>query len=310
MKIRNFDDSIDRSSLIDIINKMNIHFNPETPYLTNEEWFANYLVAYDQTDPARDMLVAVDEQGEVKGYMSLSKRTNADFWFLDVVVSPEHIDSPLPVELLEKGLELARKQGAPAIRIAHHVRFTALREKLQQLGHKPAESSWNVQLNDFKSTPKMEPLPNIVLRKQEGDHDLSGYADLYNEVFKEAIDFFPTTVDDLKSNEETLAKNKEEFERWFAFEGELMTGFIILQCSNNPDQKHKGSINFMGVLPSHQRQGIGSSLLAQGIQRLQEKGCTVLTSGGAENVKTAQKLFHKFGFSDVSDQNYEVYSID
>lgn len=115
---------------------------------------------------------------------------------------------------------------------------------------------------------------------------------------------------DLKANEETIERTKEEFERWFAFEGERMTGFLILQGSNNPDQKHKGSINYMGVLPSHQRQGIGSALLAKGIQRLQEKGCTVFTSGGNEHIKPAKKLFHKFGFSDVSDQNYLSYAID
>ncbi len=310
MKIQNFDESIGRSILIDITNQMNAHFDPESSFIQNEEWLSNFLAIYDQTDLPRDTLVAIDEQGEVKGYTGLAKKSNADFWFVDVVVSPEHIGSTLPGELLEKGLELAREQGAPAIHIGHHVRFASLREKLEQLGHKPVESSWYVQLEDVKSAPEIKPSPNVVLRKQEGDHDLASYNDLYNEVFKESFNFIPTTVDDLKANEETIERTKGEFERWFAFEEELMTGFLILQCSNNPDQKHKGSINFMGILPSHQRQGIGSALLAQGIQRLQEKGCTVINSGGNEHVKPAKKFFHKFGFTDVADQNYVAYAID
>lgn len=141
MKIRNFDESIGRSTLIDISNQMSVHLDPESPFISSEEWFTNFLAIYDQTDLTRDTLIAVDEQGEIKGYTGLSKKSNAEFWFLDVVVSPKYIESSLPGELLEKGLELAREQGAPAIHIGHHVRFTALREKLEQLGHKPAESS-------------------------------------------------------------------------------------------------------------------------------------------------------------------------
>ncbi len=60
----------------------------------------------------------------------------------------------------------------------------------------------------------------------------------------------------------------------------------------------------MGVRPSHQRQEIGSALLTRGIQRLHEKGCTVVTSGGNESVKPAEKLFHKFGFSDVTNRSF------
>jgi len=307
MKIQNFDESF-RLSIINNLNQMNAHFNPEDQYILDEAWFSNYLKQYDQTDPTRDILIAIDEQGVVQGSMALSKRSNTDFWYLDVAVSPDHIDSTLPGELLEKGLELAREQGAPAIHAVHHVRFTALRDKLEQLGHKPVESSWAVELTDIESAPKIEPSPNILLRKQEGEHDLMSYTELYNEVFKKTFSFIPATVENLKYNEEAL--NKEEFERWFAFEGDIMTGFVIIQRSNNPDQKHKGSINYMGVRPSHQRHGIGSAMLAKGIQRLQEKGCTVVTSGGNESVKPAAKLFHKFGFSDIANQNFVTYAID
>lgn len=308
MEIRKFDETFNRSIFVDLGNQMNAHFNPENPFLFDEAGFSTTLVQYDLTDLSRDALIAVDEQGTVKGTSLLFKRSKSGFWYLDVVVSPELIDSSLPEDLLEAGLQLAREQGAPAIHINHHVAFQALSEKLEGLGHKPVQSSWSVRLEDFNLVPKFDPSPSIVIRKQEGDQDLSNYAALYNEVFKETLNFEPTTVEDLKGNEEALGT--EEFERWFAFEGGTMTGFMILQQSNNPEQKHKGNVNFMGVLPSHQRQGVGSALIAKGIQRLQEKGCTVILSLGSANLESAKTLFYKFGFSDESGQDFVSYSID
>ena len=308
MRIKPYDETIDRSNLVDLMNQMNTYFDSENPLFMTIESLDLNLSTFDLTVLSRDFLTVKDNQEKLVGFAGLFKSSLQDWWQVEYAISPEHLTSSLTGELIDAILKLAKEQAAPEIHLFGHTSFSTLHDKLQSLGVKPAQYYWMMGLDDFSTVIKHVLPTNITIRKQKGAEDYAGYAVAANEAFREAFEYSPSTEEIIRQNEQTNQNDGLELERFFALDEEKIVGFIIVMVSPNPEQKEKGTISFLGVMPSHQRRGIGSALMSVGIQWLREKECKKIDLGVRASNEDALTLYKKYGFYEL-ETKWMAYAI-
>ncbi len=310
MNIRPYKDDSDRSAIIKIMNQMNKHFNPEFPYLMDEEEMDLSLSDHNQTDLSRDFLIAEDDQDIPIGFTGLMKSSKRSWWSVQICATPEHVTTHLPGQLLDAIMTLCKDQSGWELRISLHASFSTLHEKFQSLGIRAVQYSWMLRLDDFKKLPPKVFLPSgIIIRNQKGSEDYPGYVIASNEAFREDFGFSPTSVEYIIQSDQYLQKTGSLFERIFAVDENQIVGFIIPGVSNDPERKDSGAINWLGVIPSYQHRGIGSALMNHGIQWLREKGCNIIELGVRADNEEALSLYKKFGFYELKAQKYVTYQV-
>ena len=308
MRIKPYDETIDRSNLVDLMNQMNKHFDPENSLFMTIESLNLNLSTNDLTVLSRDFLVVKDNQEKLIGFTGFYKSSLQNWWQVEFVISPEYLTTSLSGELIDAILKLAKEQAAPELHLFGHTSFLTLHSKFKSLGVKPAQYFWMMGLDDFSSVTKSVLPASITIRRQKGDEDYAGYAVAANEAFRESFEYSPTTEEIIRLNAQVNQDTGLELERFFALDEEKIVGFIIVMVSPNPEQKEKGTISFLGVMPSHQRRGIGSALMSVGIQWLREKGCEKIDLGVRASNEDALTLYKKFGFYEL-ETKWMAYTI-
>ncbi len=305
MRIKPLDETIERSSIIYVWKQMWSYLIPEETDLTEEKFDAIFS-RDDQTVFPRDFLIAEDNQGNIIGFAGLGKSSKRDFWRVTYVVLPEYVKSNLPGKLLDAIVNLAKKQAAPKLRFYSRANFTPLNKKLEERGIKPVQYGWWMRLDDFSLLPRSVVPLGITLRKQKDIDDLSSYVAFYNKAHCDAFEFEPYTEENVKQFFNHLRKIYD-IEHHFAFEKNKLVG--ICYISNNPEQKIIGTINSLGILPSHRRRGIGKALMTYGIQRLREKGCKMILLSVMANNEEALALYKKFGFYELEFRTQYIFEV-
>ncbi|MFX0181435.1 MAG: GNAT family N-acetyltransferase [Candidatus Hodarchaeota archaeon] len=305
MRIKPLDETIERSSMIEVWKQMWSYLTPEGPILS-EEAFDAIVVRDDQTVLSRDFLIAEDSQGSIIGFIGLQKSSTRDFWRITYAVLPEYIKSRLPGRLMDAIVNLAKKQGSSKLRSYSRMDFTSLNRKLEELGIKPVQYGWWMRLDDFGALPQSVVPPGITLRKEKDINDFIEYVAVYNEAHKEAFEFEPYTAEKLKQIFDQTRKISD-IEHLFAFEGNKLVGICYITI--NPEKKVMGTINALGVLLSYRFRGIGSALLASGIRSLHEKECKMIELSVMANNEQALALYKKFGFYELPLRTQYIYEV-
>ncbi|MFX0123505.1 MAG: GNAT family N-acetyltransferase [Candidatus Hodarchaeota archaeon] len=305
MQIKPLDETIERSNLIDVWRQMWGYLTPEESILS-EEAFNAIVVRDDLTVLYRDFLIAVDNQGSIIGFTGLQKSSTRDFWRIVYAVLPEHIESRLPGKLLDAIVNLAKKQNAPKLRFYSRHIFTSLIAKLEEMDIKPVQYGWWMRMDDFEALPQPVGPPGITFRKEKDINDLVEYVVVYNEAHKDAFEFELYTAEKVKQIFDQTRKISD-IEHCFAFEGNKLVGICYITLY--PEKKMMGTINALGVLPSYRFRGIGSALLAFGIQSLLEKECEMIELSVMANNEQALALYKKFGFHKLPLRTQYIYEL-
>ncbi len=308
MLIRPFNVKNDKTRIIEVWNKVLKNINP-TWTINEEEFDMALVVEGDHTDLSRDCLIAEDNKGEIKGFACLFKSSKRDSWWLEIKVLPQYFKSNLLVKLYESILDLANKQNTPQIRftISKYIFLDSpLRFKFKDMGLKPVHYDFWMRMGDIDSHWKPNVPTGIKFQKQNEFNDYDSYVEIINDAFSEHFDFRPYTEKEFKSIHKVSWK-EYDVEYWFALEGNNPVG--ICHICINPEVKHVGTINTLGVLHSYHHNGIGSSLLGLGIQSLIEKGCTTIELGVEAKNEKALGLYKKFGFYEVESRTQITYTI-
>ncbi|MFX0093703.1 MAG: GNAT family N-acetyltransferase [Candidatus Hodarchaeota archaeon] len=305
MRIKQLEETHERSSIVAVWKKMWQYLNPDEPVLS-EEVFDAILARENQTVLSHDFLIAEDSQNSIIGFAGLLKSSTRVFWRVMNVVLPEYIKSSLPGKLFDAIITLAKKQAAPKLRFYSRGHFIPFNRKLEKMGIKPVQYGWWMHLDDFKSLPQSSLPPNITLQKQKDIDDLVSYVAVYNKIFSDGFEFEPRTEEKTKQFFEQMQKI-HDIEHLFAIEGNKLVGICFI--SINPEQEVKGTINSLGVLPSYRRLGIGSALLTFGIQSLREKGCEIIELSVMANDEKALALYRKFGFYKLELQTQYIFDV-
>jgi len=77
-----------------------------------------------------------------------------------------------------------------------------------------------------------------------------------------------------------------------------ISSFYREACPARPEVPESFQLQFMAVDPSVQREGIGSSILSEGLRRLQSMGAKLLWASARDN---AVPFYERFGFEVVPD---------
>ena len=87
--------------------------------------------------------------------------------------------------------------------------------------------------------------------------------------------------------------------------------FSFVEITSNSKDKHIVGLAPMGVLPAHQRQGVGSHLVKEGVERCRKMGIDAIVVLGHPNyyAKFGFEPAHQFGLSCVYDAPPEVFRV-
>jgi len=306
MKIRPFDETIDKTRVIDVLDRA-IKFENPALGMNEEQFNAAFDFEGEQTNLSRDFLVAEDNEGKIIGFAGLIKSSKRDSWRLAIEVLPDYFKSNFFVELFESILSLKNEQNGPEVRFSlrkYRLTDSPIQKKLDEMQIKPVHYNWEMLLEDIDQTPEMAVPTGIDIHTGKEIPDLTSFVNVNNEAFSEHFEFRPISVEELKLILEHAWK-AYDIEHWFAYEEEKLVGICTSQI--NPEMKTLGIIQILGVLPSYQHRGIGRYLLASSIQSLIKKGCKKIELGVEANNEKALTLYKKFGFNEDESRTVMIY---
>lgn len=89
-----------------------------------------------------------------------------------------------------------------------------------------------------------------------------------------------------------------------AVDDETVVGFIAYRME--PDERHTGVVEMVGVDPRHQRRGVARLLVSHAVDELRDAGARVLMveTGGDAGHLPARNLYESIGFSQLPIARY------
>ncbi len=306
MKIRPFDETIDKARVIEVLDRVLKYENPALG-INEEQFNAALEFGGEQTILSRDFLVAEDNEGKIIGFSGLLKSSKRDSWRLAFEVIPEYFKSTIFVELFESILNIKNEQNGPEIRFSlkkYKLTDSPLQRKLNEMGLKPVHYNWEMRLENVDQPPEVTVPTGITIHTGKEIPDLTSYVKVNNEAFSEHFEARPYSEEEFKLILKKAWK-AYDIQHWFAYDGENLVGICTSQI--NPEFKTIGLIQILGVLPSYHHRGIGRSLLVSCIKSLIEKGCEKIELGVETNNEKALTLYKKFGFKEEESRTVMIY---
>lgn len=303
---RKYDDS-QFSTLVKIYNQMARYLDPGAIEYTEEHaslFFSNMSVLSNYS------LVFENKQNEIIGFaliMQFPVDKDTDIWSAIYGIVPKYFKSELPGDLIETVLDLGIKLNIPELYFDTTGELSApFDNKLEILGFKPIHYYIFMSIDDLDLVSPPDNPPGIIIRNQEEITDYKSVVSVVNEGFKDSFmwrDMKPSTW---KRRQQSFKKS-HIVEYTIAYDKEEVVGFI--KSYFDPNKPNIGLMNTLSVLPNYRRRGIGSSLFANGVEFLRDKGCkTINLMVDAKNEKAA-RIYENFGFYWKKNSTIKTYKL-
>ena len=306
IQIKPWDDTIDRSVIIELFNQTVKYINPKETLLLNKA-LLNWWLG-ENTVLSRDFLRFEDNKSKIIAFLGVVKSPMLkDAWGVGYGLLPDYFKSDLPGKIIDASLSLGKKLKVPELLFdTTGLISLPFDEKLKSMGFTPIHYVWSMLLDDFRlfNIPKIP--QGIILRKELEINDYSSYTTVINEAFQDSFKWEPKTEKEFKKIIDSLRKTNE-IEHCFALENEKLIGTCDIFI--NPKQDFIGTIANFSILPSYQCRGIGSALFAFGVEFLREKGCKEITLNVEANNEKALDLYKKFGFYTQDNLTQKTYQL-
>jgi GNAT superfamily N-acetyltransferase len=253
-----------------------------------------------------DAWIAVNEQGEIVGYLSLEDEhphINSRLWGR---IHPDYVATVTP--LLLQVAEFRAQQSIPKAPVDSQIsllyRITQaqhISNYLVQRSYEPIRNYW-LMLIELESKPDLMPLPaGITIRTAVLGQDEQLVYEADNEIFQDHWGF--TTIPyDTWRHLMTASPDNYDPSLWFlAFSEEKLVGFAMCNPHLNhaPDFFYSwqtGWINIMGVRRDWRRQGIAKILLNYAFRAFYDRGqTTIALAVDATNPSGATNLYKNAG---------------
>ena len=303
--VKNYDDTVEFSTLLELYNKMSKHLNPAAIEITEE--YASALLS-SNPNLQQNSLIFGKEQNDILGFASIIQLPfYKDEWFVIYGIELEYLKSELPGELIEAIFNHGKKNNIPELYIQTSGDLSkSFNDKLELLGFKPIHYYFTMILDDFDLFIPPEIPQGIVIRNQDEIEDYSSSASVVNKAFENSFLWNEIRPRKWKKMHEGLKKN-HIMEHAIAYENTKVVGF----CNSyfNPNQELIGTINTLGVLPSYHHLGIGSALFASRVGFLQDKGIKTINLPVDAKNERALKLYEKFGFYQKKNLTEKTYRL-
>ncbi|WP_369936537.1 GNAT family N-acetyltransferase [Plantactinospora sp. BB1] len=228
-------------------------------------------------DPARDSWLAIDPDGEVRGWSYLEDSNRGPRETVEVYVHPER-GLPAQVPLLEMQLARSAERAAEFGLAAMTVRALAL----------PTEERWIGVLRDagfefVKRYARMRrplagvaaepppPPPGVLVRpvRSTDDAELRTFHRILDSAFRDTPDYQPASYEQWRA--QVAALPSVAWDEWFVAEvaGEPVG---VLQSADQTLDQNEGWVKQLAVLREHRRRGVGAALLARAFACYAGKG--------------------------------------
>ncbi|MFX0030572.1 MAG: hypothetical protein ACFE8B_15275, partial [Candidatus Hermodarchaeota archaeon] len=225
MKIRPFDETIDKSRIIEVLDKV-IKFENPALGINEEQFNAAFEFEGEQTNLSRDFLVAEDNNGKIIGFAGLLKTAKRDSWRVAIEVLPDYFKSNIFVELFESIFKLKNEQNGPEVRFSlkkYKLTDSPLQKKLDEMQLTPVHYNWEMHLENVDQQPEVTVPTGITIHTGKEIPDLTSFVNVNNEAFSEHFEFRPLSEEELKLILEHAWK-AYDIDHWFAYDGEELVG--------------------------------------------------------------------------------------
>ena len=306
IQIKPWDETIDRSVIIELYNQTAKYLNPKAMLLLNEALF-NFWVGKN-TVLSRDFLIFEDNENKIIAFLGVVKSPMfKDAWSVGYGLVPDYFKSDLPEKIIDAALSLGKKLKVPEVLFETTGSLSLpFDEKLKSIGFTPIHYVWSMLLDDFRlfNIPKIP--QGITVRREKEISDYTNYAIVINKTVPASNSCAPKTEVRFKQVTDSLRKSAD-VEHCFALENEKIIGTCDIFI--NLKQDFIGTIVNFGILPSYQYRGIGSALFAFGVESLREKGCNEINLKVEANNEKALDLYKKFGFYTQDNLTQKTYQL-
>ncbi len=303
--VRNYDDTVEFSSLLELYNKMSRHLNSAAIEI-NEDYAS--VILSSNPNLKQNSLIFGKEQDDILGFASIMQLPFfKDEWFVIYGMEIEYLNSELPGELIEEILNLGEKNTIPELYISTSGELSRqFNDKLEMLGFKPIHFYFTLFLDDYNRFTPPDTPHGIHIRNREEIDDYKSVVQVINEAFKDSFLWSDVKVGKWKRTHEKFKEN-HVVGYAIAYEDTKVVGFC--QSYFNPNKELIGTINTLGVLPSYHHRGIGSALFASRVEFLRDKGCNRISLPVDAKNERALKLYEKFGFYQKKNLTERTYKL-
>lgn len=305
IEIKPWDESIDRSVLVELYNQKTQYLTPKLGLKINEEML-NFKLG--KVDLRQAFLRFENWQGEIIAFAGIVKSNKfKDSWEVEYGFFPKYLKSELPGKIILATLDLGRKLKIPTLIFKISGSLSApFDEKLKTLGFKPFQINYKMILDDFNIFKIPEVPKGVIIQKQKKIHDYRSFSNVLNQAFQNSFKFKTKTEEEYEEIYESLRK-LYDLDHCLAYEDNKLVGTCNIFI--NPKQKYIGILGDLATLPSHQNRRIGNALFGFGVDLLRKKGCTEINlTVEAENEK-ALNLYKRYGFYTLEELTEKVYQI-
>lgn len=246
-------------------------------------------------DSHDEHLIAIDQAGEIQGYLHLDATDAVEGPVLEVVVHPEARRDGIGKALVQAALD---RTGDSRIRLWAHGELASAYGMAEELGFEKSRELWQMRRSLFAPFLKAQFSPELVIRSFEVGSDEDNWLELNSQVFADHPEQGRMTREDL---------DVRMSEAWFDPDGFLiatrnseMVGYHWTKVHGGQGthgHSEIGEIYVLGVAPSERGTGLAKALSIRGLEHLRSQGLPAAMLYVDADNKAAIGLYESLGFA-------------
>jgi len=246
-------------------------------------------------DSHDEHLIAVDQTGEIQGYLHLDATDAVEGPVLEVVVHPEARRNGIGKALVQAALD---RTSDSRIRLWAHGELSSAYGMAEILGFEKSRELWQMRRSLFAPFPKAQFSSELVIRSFAVGSDEDEWLKLNSQVFADHPEQGRMTREDL---------DVRMSEAWFDPAGFLiatrahkMVGYHWTKVHGGQGthgHSEIGEIYVLGVAPSERGTGLTKALSIRGLEHLRSQGLAAAMLYVDADNKAAIGLYESLGFA-------------
>jgi len=246
-------------------------------------------------DSHDEHMIAIDQSGEIQGYLHLDATDAVEGPVLEVVVHPDSRRNGIGTALVQSALD---RTGESRIRLWAHGELSSAYGMAEKLGFEKSRELWQMRRSLFAPFPKAQFPSELVIRSFEVGFDENEWLELNSQVFTDHPEQGRMTREDL---------DVRMSEAWFDPAGFLiatrdgkMVGYHWTKVhggQGSHGHAEIGEIYVLGVSPNERGTGLAKALSIRGLEHLRNHQLPAAMLYVDADNKAAIGLYESLGFA-------------
>lgn len=205
---------------------------------------------------------------------------------------------------------LAEAQNLVNLRLYVYTTFSILNKTLNTRSIKIKSGDFTLVLSRPEKIPTVAIPNSFSLRSSVKAEKLHEYAETVNLAFREYASWQDITEIELVELEKDLVESGyAPASHFYVFDKEKLVGIIHSAIQKSKQERKKGLIVRLGVIPEYRRKQIGNALLGSATHWLCENNCSEIELNVIGENENALTLYRNWGFKEVKEKTIYIYII-